>query len=169
MTIPNTRTSLYNLDEKFILDMLEEPAEQEVEIKLTPKPIIYKYKTPLTDKRKTNPRTEKQQEAFIKIQEIRQVKRNERATDKATAKAIKEEATKQQKDEEVRKLEDQILKKAISIKKREIRNQLLLDQISDDDEPIETIRRKIIKLNNKKSIPIPIPEEPRDRYTVKFI
>ena len=73
------------------------------------------------------PRTEKQIEAFKKAQENR-------------AKNIL-----LKKEEGKKALEEKILKKALSIKKKQINKQYdlaVLDQISDDETPIEEIKQK---------------------------
>ena len=101
----------------------------------------------------------------MKVREIRQVNRDDRAKERI----IQEEELKKEN-------EAKIINKCISIKKKQIKKQIVLDEISDDDEPIELIKEKIIKSNMKssikKSIPIPTPipiPEPTNSYTVRFI
>ncbi|MFZ4799159.1 MAG: hypothetical protein ACOYMA_16785 [Bacteroidia bacterium] len=73
--------------------------------------------------------TEKQLEALKKGQQTRD----------ANAKKRREEA--ERKAEEDRKImEAKIVRKAISIKKKEIKKQAALDEISDDDTPIQKIK-----------------------------
>jgi hypothetical protein len=75
------------------------------------------------------PRTQKQLEAFEKAKQIRD------------ANALKRKEEQKKKEEEERKIiEAKLVKKAISIKKKEIKKQALLDEISDDDTPIEKIK-----------------------------
>lgn len=69
------------------------------------------------------PRTEKQIEAFKKAQ----AKRDEN-------RAISKENTK-------KALEEKVIQKAISIKKSQVRKLQVLDQISDDETPIEEIKK----------------------------
>ena len=142
-----------------VLDILE-PAEEAIEEdEITPPVKPVKVKPIKEDKRKTSVRTVKQIEAFAKVQEIRQVNRDGRAKDKII-----------QLDELKKENEAKIIKKAISIKKKQIKKQIILDEVSDDDEPIELIKDKIMKSNmkaTKKSLPI--PEEPMDTYTVRFV
>ena len=72
---------------------------------------------------RAKPRTEKQIEAFKKAQ----AKRDEnRAISKIDTKKA---------------LEEKVIQKAISIKKSQVRKLQLLDQISDDETPIEEIKR----------------------------
>jgi len=96
-------------------------------------------------------RTEKQLEAWQKVVQIRAEKRLER-------KAQKEQAEAEAKKE----LEDRILKKALSIKKRQIKALHEIDKIQDDETPIEDIRQIIAQQQrqiypdgqHKKEIPI---------------
>lgn len=62
---------------------------------------------------------------------------------------LRREAEEQEKAIQKKLLEDKIVKKAISIKKKEIKKSTLLDEISDDDTPIEEIKTAI------KAKPIP--------------
>lgn len=64
------------------------------------------------------------------------------------AKRQEKEALEQQRKKE---LESKIVQKAISIKKKEMKASLLLDEISDDETPIEEIKAKI-----KAKAPAPV-------------
>jgi poly(A) polymerase Pap1 len=86
------------------------------------------------------PRSEKQIIAFNLILEKRNEKRRERAL-------VKE----QELAAEMHEIEAKIMKKAISIKKKQIKRELILDEVSDDDEPIESIKEKILKSKATKS------------------
>lgn len=96
-------------------------------------------------------RTEKQLEAWQKVVEIRAQKRLERKAQKEQAEA-----------EAQKELEDRILKKALSIKKRQIKALHEIDKIKDDETPIEDIRQIIAQQQrqiypdgqHKKEIPI---------------
>ena len=82
---------------------------------------------PITKDKK--PRTQKQLEAFEKAKTIRD----------ANAAKRKEEA--RIKEEEERKiLEEKVVKKAIAIKKKQIKKQAALDDIEDDNTPIQKIK-----------------------------
>jgi transaldolase len=72
---------------------------------------------------KKKPRSEKQIEAFKKAQ----AKRDEN-------RAVAKENTK-------KALEEKVIQKAISIKKTQVRKLQVLDQISDDETPIEEIKK----------------------------
>jgi len=85
------------------------------------------------------PRTQKQIEAFEKVRKIRDEKRMERKEVKVKA----ETEYKQQK-------EAKIVKKALSIKKKQILADADLDEVSEtDDIPIEVVK-KIMKKYPKK-------------------
>lgn len=53
-------------------------------------------------------------------------------------------------------LEEKIIKKAVSIKKKEIKRQAALDDISDDDTPMEKIKQIATKQNHP-----PAPQQPK--------
>ena len=52
-------------------------------------------------------------------------------------------------------LEDKVVKKAISIKKKQIKKEALLDEISDDETPIQKIK-EIAKKKNHPATQTPI-------------
>jgi hypothetical protein len=88
--------------------------------------------------------TEKQLEALKKGQQTRD----------ENARRRKEEAMRIA-EEEKKKLEAKIVRKAISIKKKEIKKQSALDEISDDDgTPIQKSREPTVPLR-----PLPLPVE----------
>ena len=86
------------------------------------------------------PRTPAQIAAFKKVL----AKRDENRVQRLVDKKLKEKSDKEE-------LEAKLIKKAVSLKKKQIKKQAVLDDISDDDTPIETIR----KLVPKKVEPIP--------------
>jgi hypothetical protein len=102
------------------------------------------------DKRKKgqHERTVKQKEAFEKVKAIREEKRKERA-----------ELTRKQKEEEKKIIEEKIIKKAISVKKKQIKKQAALDEISDDDTPMEEVK-KIMKAKQQLPSRNKPPREP---------
>lgn len=98
------------------------------------------------------PRSEKQILAFQKVLDTRNKNREDR-------KLLREKEM--EKEKEI--TEAKIMKKAISIKKKQIKKALVLDEISDDDEPIEAIKQKIIKSEKKKAVaqtPVPAVRPP---------
>lgn len=74
-------------------------------------------------------RTQKQIDAFNRCIETKKKKAAERA-----------EAARQLAELEKKQLEEKVVKKAISIKKKQIKKQSALDEISDDDTPIEKVK-----------------------------
>ena len=112
------------------LEVLEEPAP-EVET-------IEKVK---------KPRTQKQIEAFEKARKVRDEKRGER-------KEVRVKAENEYKKEK----EEKIVKKAIAIKKKQIIQDADLDNISEDDIPVEVIKKIMTR---KKALPKPKPSAQR--------
>jgi hypothetical protein len=105
----------------------------------------------------------------IKKHRVRSEKQKE-ATEKMIAKLKENNELKKQKkqEEELRikkELEDKIVKKAISIKKKQIKQQQILDAISDDETSIESIK-KIIKKPIVKNHP---PKEEIEKPKFIFI
>lgn len=92
------------------------------------------------------PRTQKQIEAFKKVRE----KKMENAMRRQIEKKIQEEKEKQE-------LEAKIIKKAVALKKKQIKKQTVLEEISDDDTPIEVIKEI------KKTLPKPV-EKPKPKF-----
>jgi hypothetical protein len=79
------------------------------------------------------PRTEKQLETLKKGREALKAKKNKQLEDKK----IRE-------DEKIKELEQKIVQKAISIKKREIKQNANLDKIPDDNTPLKDLPIKKI-------------------------
>jgi hypothetical protein len=96
--------------------------------------------TPATPKPKREykprpPKTQAQLDAFKKAV----------ATRDANAKRRREEAEKIL-AESKKETEEKVVKKAIAIKKKQIKAQLALEELSDDDEPIEVVKQKVKKV-----------------------
>lgn len=53
--------------------------------------------------------------------------------------------------ERKRQLEEKVVSKAISIKKKQLKQEIALDDISDDDTPIEEIKQKVVA--KKQTVP----------------
>lgn len=144
------------LEDSNIQDKQEKPL-QKLKIKKGEKPMTEDAVVNETPKQKRE-RSEKQIEITKKMIE----KRN------ANILVAKE---KKAQDDMIRKkeIEEKIVKKAVAIKKREIKKRAVLEEISDDDSPIEEIKRIATKIAVKKA-PILEPEIPKtifERY--KFI
>ena len=94
---------------------------------------------------KTKPkRTEAQRLAFERCKAKREENAKKRADD---AKKLLEY--------EKKALEEKLIAKAVSIKKKQIKKQIVLDEISDDDTPIETIKEMAKK--NKAVVKVAKP------------
>jgi len=99
------------------------------------------------------PRTEAQMKTF------------EKARETARVNAEKRKAERDVRAEEERKLmEEKIVKKAISLKKKQIKQQAVLDEISDDDTPIEKIKDIVKKLPPKKKDEIAVEKKEPPKY-----
>lgn len=100
---------------------------------------------PIASKEK-KPRTEKQLEAFKKARETARINAEKRQEER---RIIAEHDRKL--------LEEKLVKKAISVKKKEIKKQAVLDSISDDDTDIQEIQKL-----KKRIAPNPIiPSKPK--------
>jgi hypothetical protein len=117
---------------------------------ITPAPII-EPQQPLTPKPK-KVMTEKQLEALRRGQELRLLKAQE-----------KREQQKQIEEEERKRREDLIVKKALSIKKKQLKKQEILDEISDDETPIEELpkRKPPVPRTEPKQKPQQIQQKPK--------
>ncbi len=104
------------------------------------------------------PRSQKQIEQFERIRAIRDANRKARAEQKAI-----EEANRQ------KEIEDKIVKKAIAIKKKQILQEKVLDEISDDDTPIEKVKEKIRPIVNHVESKHQIKDVPNNNPRFFFI
>lgn len=98
-------------------------------------------------KKKRTP-TPKQLEVLKKARETMLMKAKESQAKKKLEEDAIELEVKRRVDEYRKGLEERIIKKAVSIKKKQIKKQAVLEEISDDDTPME----KIKELANKKQI-----------------
>jgi len=71
---------------------------------------------------------------------------------------LRRQAEEEEKATQKKLLEDKIVKKAISIKKKEIKKSTLLDEISDDDTPIEEIKTVMKAKPIPKQVATPAPK-----------
>jgi hypothetical protein len=140
-TVPST------MKEPIALKEEDEPLQASKEIPETP------CELPKKPKRVLN---EAQLEGMKKGREALAQKNAER---KAQREAEEAERKKQ--------LEEKVVNKAISIKKKQLKQEIALDEISDDDTPIEEIKQKVIakkqappKQTVKYQQPTPSPTPP---------
>jgi hypothetical protein len=94
-------------------------------------------------------RTEAQRLAFERCKAKREENAKKRAED---AKKLLEY--------EKKALEEKLIAKAVSIKKKQIKKQIVLDEISDDDTPIETIK----EMAKKNKAVVKAPEKPKPLF-----
>ena len=100
-----------------------------------------------------------------KVKKERSIKQKE-AFEKATIKRQENEKMrrehKQMTEEKERvKTDEKIVSKAISIKKKQIKRNAILDEVSDDDTPIEVIKKVI---NRKQPVQQIQPQPQQQRY-----
>ncbi len=95
-------------------------------------------------------RTQKQIDAFQKVRD----KKMENAKLRQKEKILKDE-------EDRKELEAKIIKKAVAIKKKQIKKQTVLEEISDDETPIEVIKEM---KKNIKEIKHEKPEKPKPKF-----
>ena len=148
--------------ENLEVEKVEEPAPkplQKPKIKKGEKPVTedaVKEETPIVKTRK--PKTEKQLAVFNKARE-------------KMLENLKVRKEKQAEDAVIRKreIEEAVVKKAIAIKKKQIKEKAILEQISDDETPIEEVKKIAKKIAVKKAPPV----EPEKELTIfekyKFI
>lgn len=85
--------------------------------------------------------------------------RNQQKADLAAAEDLK-------KEEKQKEVERKILKKAIVIKKRDVIKEAILEEVSDDDIPIEIVQKIIKKQQAKKAVKSSKQvEPPAPKYT----
>lgn len=85
----------------------------------------------------------------------------ERARETAKINAEKRKAERDAKaDEERKAVEEKLVKKAISVKKKQIKQQAILDEISDDETDLVEIEKIVKRLPSKsKGKPVELPAE----------
>ena len=147
------------------LALLEDSNVQDKQEKPLQKLKIKKGEKPVTEDAVINENVKPKRERSEK-----QIETTKKMIEKRNANILVAKEKKAQEDMIRKKeIEEKIVKKAVSIKKREIKKRAVLEEISDDDSPIEEIKRIATKIAVKKA-PILEPEIPKtifERY--KFI
>jgi hypothetical protein len=142
------------------VEKVEEPAPkplQKLKIKKGEKPVTedaVQNEEPVKKTRK--PKTEKQLEVFARAREKMLLNLKERKEKQA----LEEMQLKKE-------LEEKIVQKAISIKKKQIKKKAVLDIVSDDDTPIEEVKKLAMKVKPKVIELPPPPQSLFEKY--KFI
>lgn len=137
-----------------VLELLEGRKPTKKQIKEAPKqlpptqqPIQQMQEEPKPKEKK--PRTPAQIEAFKKVVAIRQANRDKRKTEAELEM------------EEFRKYKESlIIKKAVSIKKKQLKQLKPLNDISDDETPIEEIKQIIKPAYKPQAIQAPVIKAP---------
>lgn len=149
---------------------VEEPTQEEdecIEIKKPVKKKIYQKKQPVegSEPKPKRERTEAQKKAWERCLASRQKNREDR-------KKIQDEDAKllaEYKKQLAKKSEAKVVKKAVNIKKKAIMRDEDLEEISEDETPIEVVKQKIAQRRKpavKKEFPAPEPvyEMPQIRW-----
>jgi len=89
-------------------------------------------------------REEVRQERIGKRKEIKQSHEKE----KELARRLVEYELNKKAIEEKKKIEEKLVKKAVAIKKKALKKQALLDEISDDDDSIDSVKEKVMVIRN---------------------
>jgi hypothetical protein len=148
----------------------DEPVSEDecIQIKKPVKRAVYKKKEPTEPKPKRE-KTEAQKKAWEKCLANRAKAREERAK-------LKEEDAKllaEYKKQLAKKTESKIVKKAVGIKKKQIIREEEIDEISEDETPIEVVKEIIKKRRQpapKKQLPSTrqVEEEPKKMVLTFF-
>ena len=78
---------------------------------------------------------------------------------------MKKEIERQKQEEEKKRQEELIIKKALALKKKQIKKEAILHEISDDDTPIEEIKKIVKKPATKKTESLPaIQPQPKPKF-----
>ncbi len=133
-----------NPNENVVMEVKEDPTEQVEDDDAIP---IQAAKPVKVDGRIKKPQTEAQKAATAKMKAALAAKWEKTRAEKVAA---------QQEHKKI--VEEKVVKKAISIKKKQIKQQLALDEISSDDEPMEEIIPKMRKAVARQP---PAPQGPR--------
>jgi hypothetical protein len=102
------------------------------------------------------PRSEAQMKAFERAKETARINAEKRKAERDT-----------KAKEEQKAIEDKLVKKAIALKKKQIKQQAVLDEIEDDDTPLPEIEKivKQVPAKFKKAVSVPMeqpkPEPPK--------
>ena len=135
----------------------EQPVSEDecIQVKKPVKKPIYKKKEPAEPKPKRE-RTEAQKKAWERCLASRQKNREDR-------KKIQDEDAKllaEYKKQLAKKTETKIVKKAVNIKKKHIMREEEMDEISDDETPIEVVK-EIIKKRRQPAPKKQLPSKPQ--------
>jgi hypothetical protein len=144
----NTLEEIKSLELKLNSVDLQDTETQSEEALETPKAIPKKKRVP----------SDKQLEVLRIAREKLAIKQKEKIVKKKLEQEAMEQEVQRRLNEYKTGLEDKIVKKAISIKKKQIKKEAVLDEISDDETPMEAIKQ--IAKKKKQLIP-PVDDKPK--------
>jgi hypothetical protein len=128
------------------LALLEDSNVQDKQEKPLQKLKIKKGEKPVTEDAVINENVKPKRERSEK-----QIETTKKMIEKRNANILVAKEKKAQEDMIRKKeIEEKIVKKAVAIKKREIKQKAILEEISDDDTPIEEIKKIASKVQVKK-------------------
>jgi hypothetical protein len=128
------------------LAILEDTKEQEKQEKPLQKLKIKKGEKPVTEDAVHEPLPKIKRERSQK-----QIETTQKMIEKRNANLLINKEKKALEDAQKKKeIEEKIVKKAVAIKKKEIKQKAILEEISDDDTPIEEIKKIAKKIAVKK-------------------
>lgn len=145
----------------------EEQVEEDECIQIVKKPVkkkIYQKKEPIEPKPKKE-RTEAQKKAWERCLANRQKNREDR-------KKVQDDDAKllaEYKKQLSKKSESKVVKKAVGIKKKAIMRDEDLDEISEDETPIEVVKQKIAQRRQPVKKQLPPPEPVYEMPTIRWV
>lgn len=151
LDVPYIYSKTIIIDSDQSTDDEDENIEKPIQSLKPVKERVYKEIKP-DDKRKKglHIRTEAQQKGWEKAVKVREENRKKRLEDKQKVE-----------EEHKKKMEEIVVKKAIAVKKRQIKKQAVLDEIQDDETPIEDVKKFVKKSKNY--------EQPKQSLSFQFI
>lgn len=160
-TKPKINSVVENSDLELLTGSVLKPKTHVVEEPILAVKVIEAAKEAPVKKVK-KPRTEKQLESDKRLRELLLQKHKENRTISETKKVKQKEYLNGEQERMQKELDDKLVKKAIAIKKRMIMKQALLDEIPEEDTPIEKVKaveKKIIQKEVEKKASE--PEKPK--------
>ena len=107
-------------------------------------PIVTKTEEPVVENESINDKDNDEEKVVEKPKKKlteKQLEALKKGQDKRNENRVKNKLAREKKEEEDRKiLEDKLVQKAIAIKKKQIKKQAVLDEISDDETPLEKVK-----------------------------
>lgn len=163
--IPNRKVIIQDKKLKIVIPSKQQEDDDETDILIEPIKKLIKAKPNQQDEpivpdndddnvieKPKAKRTQKQIDAFKKVRD----KKMENAR-------LREQERKLLLEQQQKELEEKIIKKAVSIKKKQIKKQAVLEEISDDETSIEVIKEI------KRKLPTPKQAPTQPKFNIKFV